>query len=430
MFRLLAKRALEQNKNRILHNTRQKSSAALAALSNGSITELPYAAPDIATTPIDVPEKILMGPGPTSCARRVLAAGSQPLLGHMHPEFWDIMDECKEWLRYVMQTDNQMTIPISGTGHAAMEAAVANIIEPGDIIVVGINGLWGQVVAEMSARYGADVRPIKVPEGGAFSQEAIANAMEENKGAKVLFLTHGESTTGVLQPLDGVSDICRKHGALLFLDTVCTLGGVPLSLDTQGVDVCYSGAQKCLGAPPGASPISLSPLARQKIANRKTKVASWYFDLDPVGKYWGVDGQSRIYHHTALISNIYMFREALAMIAEEGLENTWARHREMAEELWSGLRAMGLELFVEDDNLRLPTVTTIKIPQGIEGLENGVTSYMMKHDRVEMWGGLGPTKGKVWRIGTMGENARPEKVKMVLGVLREALIKNGFKPKN
>ncbi|GBG90737.1 hypothetical protein CBR_g51244 [Chara braunii] len=309
-------------------------------------SELTHERPALATTPLVLPNRILMGPGPSSAHPRVLAAAAMPLLGHMHPEVLGVMDEVQTWLRYMFQTSNAMTLAVSGTGHAAMEAAVANVVEPGDIVLVGVNGIWGERMTDLAARYGADVRRIDAAPGTAFTY-----------------------TNGSWQFSQHQSMVLIGMYALFALDTVCTLGGVPLFVDSQGVDVAYSGSQKCLSAPPGQSPLTLSSRATAKLANRKTKVASYYFDLNLVGEYWGVGGVPRKYHHTGMVSNTFAMREALAMAAEEGIGKLWKRHREMAAKLYAGLEELGLELFVKDPAVRLPTVTTFCVPAGVQWTE-------------------------------------------------------------
>jgi alanine-glyoxylate transaminase / serine-glyoxylate transaminase / serine-pyruvate transaminase len=248
-------------------------------------------------------------------------------------------------LRYAFQTKSNYTLAISGSGHAGMEAAIANLVEPGDVVLVGVNGIWGERVVDLTERYGGDVRPLTVPLGSVFSLEYLEEAFRANPGAKLLFLVHGESSSGTLQPVEGVGALCKKYGALFLLDTVCTLAGVPLTLDEWGVDATYSGTQKCLGAPPGLSPFSMNERARARVAARKTKPASYYFDAGLVGKNWGVDNVPRAYHHTLAVNNIYQLREAVAMLASEGLEAVWARHAAAGKQLQEGLQAMGLELF-------------------------------------------------------------------------------------
>lgn len=386
--------------------------------------------PEISTAPLDIPPRVLMGPGPSSAYPRILSSSSLPLLGHMHPEFLTIMDDVKTWLKYSFQTDNKVTLAVSGSGHAAMEAAVANTIEPGDIVIVGVNGIWGQRLVDMCERYGAVVRPIHAKFGRVFSNQDVEAALQANPGTTAVILVHGESSTGTLQPLEGIGQIVRRHGALFILDAVCTLACVPLNVDEQMVDVVYSGSQKCLGAMPGASPLTMGARATAKLRSRKTKVRSYYLDMNLVGNYWGVDeDQPRAYHHTGLITNVYALREALAIVAEEGLEQAWDRHQSQAKALWDGLQKMGLELFVPDAESRLPTVTTVKVPAGVDW--KAVSTYVMEKYSLEISGGLGPTAGQVWRIGIMGHNARPGNVAMMLSALEDALkhVKwTGLKP--
>ncbi|CAI5521402.1 unnamed protein product [Closterium sp. Naga37s-1] len=345
------------------------------------------------STRIAFVEFVIVSPGPATPHPRVLAAASLPLVGHMHPEFLTVMDEVKTWLQYTFQTQNPFTIAVSGSGHAAMEAAVASVVEPGDVVLVGVNGIWGERMMILAARYGADVRKMEAEPGKVFSAADVEKALADNPGVKVVFVVHGESSTGTLQPLEGLGELCHKNGALLFVDAVCTLGGIPLHVDAWGVDAIYSGSQKCLSAPVAPSPLSLSERARAKLANRSTPVQSYYFDMNLVGEYWGVDGQPRKYHHTGLVTNVNAMREALAMLAEEGLENVWQRHRSQAELLWAGLQELGLDLFVEDHDSRLPTVTTVKVPEGVEWTK--VTGHLMSKFNLEIAGGLGPTVGKV-----------------------------------
>ena len=284
----------------------------------------------------------------------------------------------------------------------------------------------------LAARFGADVRNMTIPAGTTFTLPEIEAALMANPGTKTVFLVHGESSTGTLQSLNGVGEACHQNGALLFVDAVCTLGGVPLNVDDQKIDVVYSASQKCLGAPVAPSPLSLSPCAREKLGNRSDSVQSYYFDMNLVGEYWGVDdGVGRKYHHTGMVSNVYALREALAMLAEEGLESSWRRHLASAQKLWRGLEALGLELFVPDPKEWLPTVTTVKVPHDVEW--SAVTKYMMEHGwveieiEVEIAGGLGPTADKVWRIGVMGFNAKLANVALLLEALKEALDHVGFR---
>lgn len=373
---------------------------------------------------LEIPQRFLMGPGPANSHPRILAAQTLPLLGHMHPPFLAIMDEIQAGLRYLFQTSSNYTLCASGTGHAGMEMAIANLVEPGDTVVVGNKGIWGARVADMAARFGANVVEIKKEAGHTFSLEELTAAVEQHKPA-LLFLTQGESSTGVRQGLAGVGDLCRRHGTLLLVDTVASLGGTPLFADAWKIDAVYTGSQKCLAAPPGAAPLMLNERAMEKLKNRKTKVQSYYFDLNLVGDYWGWFG-SRSYHHTGMVSMWYAMREALALVAEEGLGPMWARHDAAYKQLWEGLTALGLEPFVEDPKDRLPTVNTIKVPAGVDWA--ALSKHALERYNVEVSGGLGPTVGKVWRVGLMGYNAKPANVVLVLAAFRSGLELQGYKP--
>ena len=370
---------------------------------------------------IDIPKRYLMGPGPANAYERILLAQAQPLLGHLHPPMLKIMDEIQEGLRYVFQTKSKYTLAVSGTGHAGMEAAIANLVEPGETVVVGNKGIWGERVADMADRFGANVVEIKADAGKTFSFEELKEAVETHKPA-VLFLCQGESSTGVQQSLAGLGDLCQKNGTLLLVDTVCSLGGVPIFADDWKIDAIYSGAQKCLSAPPGSAPLFLSERALEKIKNRKTKVRSYYLDMNLVGDYWGWFG-GRSYHHTGMVSTWYGLREALAIVAEEGLEAMWERHMACHNQLWEGLSAMGCKPFVENPKDRLATVNTIVLPEGTDAMaliKNAMDKY-----NVEISGGLGPTFGKVIRIGVMGANANPATVALVLEAVEDGLKKQG-----
>ena len=374
---------------------------------------------------IDVPRRFLMGPGPANADPRVLAAQALPLLGHMHPPFLKIMDEIKGGLQYAFQTASPYTLCVSGTGHAGMEAAIANLVEPGETVVVGNKGIWGTRVVDMAERFGANVVDLKKEAGKTFSLAELEAALAEHKPA-VLFLCQGESSTGVHQALGGVGAACARHGTLLLVDTVCSLGGVPMFADKWGVDAIYSGSQKCLSAPPGGAPLFLSEKAMAKLKGRKTKVRSYYLDMNLVGDYWGWYG-SRSYHHTGMVSMWYAMREALALVADEGLEAMWARHAAVHEQLWAGLTALGLEPFVKDPADRLVTVNTISVPAGVDWA--ALVKHAMDTYQVEVAGGLGPTAGLVWRVGLMGYNATPANVELVLAAFKSGLAAQGYKKK-
>ena len=370
---------------------------------------------------IDIPKRYLMGPGPANSYERILLAQAQPLLGHLHPPMLKIMDEIQEGLRYVFQTKSKYTLAVSGTGHAGMEAAIANLVEPGETVVVGNKGIWGERVADMADRFGANVVELKKEAGKTFSYDELKEAVETHKPA-VLFLCQGEPSTGVQQSLAGLGDLCEKNGTLLLVDTVCSLGGVPIFADDWKIDAIYSGAQKCLSAPPGSAPLFLSERALQKLKSRKTKVRSYYLDMNLVGDYWGWYN-SRSYHHTGMVSTWYGLREALAIVAEEGLDAMWKRHMACHEQLWEGLSAMGCKPFVQDPKDRLATVNTIVLPEGTDAM--ALIKNAMDTFNVEISGGLGPTLGKVIRIGLMGANAQPATVALVLDAVKDGLKKQG-----
>ncbi|XP_071422834.1 alanine--glyoxylate aminotransferase isoform X2 [Pithys albifrons albifrons] len=367
--------------------------------------------------PLVVPERLLLGPGPSNVPRRIQAAGGQQLLGHMHPEVLQVMDEIKAGIQYAFQTQNQLTLAISGTGHCAMEAALLNLLEPGDTILVAINGIWGQRAADIARRLGANVCELLKPAGEYFTPWDIEKGLVQHKPS-VLFITHGESSTGVLQPLEGLGELCHRHGCLLLVDAVASLGGAPIFMDQQEIDVLYSGSQKVLNVPPGSAPISFSERAREKLLRRKTKPQSFYLDMGWLANYWGCDGEPRRYHHTAPINSFFSLREGLAMLAEIGLERSWERHQANCTKLCQGLLNLGLELFVKEE-VRLPTITTVRVPEGYNWKD--ITAFLVDNHAMEIAGGLGPTVGKVLRIGLMGYNSTIENVNRVLEALRDAL---------
>jgi alanine-glyoxylate transaminase/serine-glyoxylate transaminase/serine-pyruvate transaminase len=295
-----------------------------------------------------------------------------------------------------------------------MEATLANCVEPGDVVLIGVNGYFGERLCDMASRYGADVRRIEKSWGQVFSVEEIGEALVQHKPV-ILGLVHAETSTGAVQPMEGIGKLCREFGCLLLLDTVTSLGGVPVFLDRWHVDLAYSGSQKCISCPPGASPLTLGERALEKLNNRKSKVANWYLDMSMVGKYWG---NERTYHHTAPINMIYGFREALRLIAEEGLEPRWERHRANAQMLWDGLAQLGVECHVAEE-FRLPSLTTALVPPGVDS--KAVTVYLRDYYNIEIAAGLGQLAGKVWRIGLMGYNSRPENVTLLLSAMRRAL---------
>lgn len=370
----------------------------------------------IRTAQLDLPPRLLLGPGPSNYSNRVRQALSSNEIGHLDPRFIDIMNETQELLRYVWQTDHAFTIPVSGTGSAAMEASLANLVEPGDVVLIGVNGYFGERLCEMASRYGADVRRLEKDWGEVFTIDEIGEAIEFHRPS-ILGLIHAETATGALQPMDRIGKLCREFNCLLLLDTVTSLGGVPVMLDRWHVDVSYSGGQKCISCPPGIAPLTLGPRALEKLNRRKTKVANWYLDMSLLSKYWGPE---RTYHHTAPVNMVFALREALRIIAEEGLEDRWERHLRNAKALWEGLEEIGVSPFVPEE-WRLPSLTTAITPDGVDA--KAVAAYLIEHFNIEIAGAFGPLAGKVWRIGLMGHNSRHENVVLLLAALKEAMEK-------
>jgi alanine-glyoxylate transaminase/serine-glyoxylate transaminase/serine-pyruvate transaminase len=367
---------------------------------------------------LEVPERLLLGPGPSNADPAVVAAMNRQPIGHLDPAYLALMDEVQELLRYAWQTDNQMTYPVPGTGSAAMEATLANVIEPGDRVVVGVMGYFGNRLVDMAGRYGADVSTFHRPWGEAFSLAEIREALETHHPA-LLALVHAETSTGVRQPMEGIGALCREFDCLLVIDTVTSLGGVPIFLDEWQVDLAYSCSQKGLSCPPGISPFTMGPRALGKLERRKTKVANWYLDASLLRKYWGSD---RAYHHTAPVNMTYAIREALRLVAEEGLEARWQRHQATAEKLWAGLAEMGLVCHVEEA-YRLPTLTTVKVPDGVDA--KAVARLLLNEHNIEIGGGLGDLAGQVWRIGLMGSNSHGDRVDTLLEALGQVLKQVG-----
>jgi alanine-glyoxylate transaminase/serine-glyoxylate transaminase/serine-pyruvate transaminase len=339
---------------------------------------------------------------------------AQPLVGHLDPQFIALMNENQELLRFVFQTDNELTIPVSGTGSASMEASMCNFIEPGDSVVIGVNGYFGERLSDMASRYGAEVRRLERPWGEVFDPGEFEAELKK-KPAKLMGTVHAETSTGAMQPMEGMADVAHEYGALLVMDCVTSLGGLPVKVDDWGVDVAYSGTQKCLSCPPGLGPLTVSPRARQVLQQRTTPVANWYLDLSSVEKYWG---SARTYHHTAPISMNYALREALRLVYEEGLEARFARHRANAELLWAGLEGLGLEPCIPL-GYRLPSLTTVWVPDGVD--EAAIRRRLLDEYNIEIAGGLGAFAGKAWRIGLMGYSSRPENVLLLLAALERLL---------
>lgn len=358
--------------------------------------------------------RILLGPGPSMVDPRVLRAMATPLVGHLDPYFLKIMDRTKELLKYVFETQNDLTIPISGTGSAAMEASMANMIEPGDNVLICVNGYFGLRLADMAKRYGANVSTINRSWGEIFTVSEIKEAIKSSS-AQIVGIVHAETSTGACQPLGDIAKVVHDLGGILVVDAVTSLGGLSVGVDEMGIDICYSGTQKCLSCPPGLGPITLSHRAEEKLSKRGTPVANWYLDLSMVQKYWGSE---RAYHHTAPISANYSFYEALRIVAQEGLEDRWERHRRNATMLWEGLEDLGLMCHVAEEH-RLPSLTTVRVPENVD--EAMVRKTLLQDYNIEIAGGLGELKGKVWRIGLMGFSSRAENVLVLLAALKKIL---------
>jgi alanine-glyoxylate transaminase/serine-glyoxylate transaminase/serine-pyruvate transaminase len=338
-----------------------------------------------------------------------------PLLGHLDPEFLEIMNDTQDMLRRVFQTGNQLTFPVSGTGSAGMETAVVNLIEPGDRMVVCVNGVFGQRMTDVAQRAGASVTTIERPWGEVFDPQQIRDVFQRVR-PKVLGIVHAETSTGAWQPVEQLGALCRETETLLLLDTVTSLGGVPVEVDRWGVDAVYSGTQKCLSCPPGLAPVSFSPRAVEVINRRKTKVQSWYLDMGMVQRYWG---EERFYHHTAPITMIYGLREALRVVHEEGLEARFARHRKNHQALKAGLAALGIG-YAAAEGHQLPMLNAVRIPPGADDLTT--RKRLLAEFGIEIGGGLGDFKGKVWRIGLMGHSSRPNNVLLFLAALEQCLL--------
>lgn len=366
------------------------------------------------TSELSPSPRLLLGPGPSNVHPRVLRAMSTPLLGYLDPEFLQYLDETQAMLRHVYQTENAWTLPVSGTGMAGMETLLANLLEPGERLLVCAAGFFGNRLEEVAKRHGVEVSKVEKPWGEVFTPAEVEAALQAHP-AKVLAIVHAETSTGALQPLEGLGEIAHRHGALLLVDCVTSLGGVRLKLDEWGVDAAYAGTQKCLGCPPGLAPVTVSARAREAIRVRKQKPSSWYFDLALLAKYYGPERQ---YHHTVSASLIYALREGLRVVVEEGLEARWARHAANADYFCASLAELDLAPFVPPSH-RLPTLVTVRVPEGVD--EAKVRTRLRTEYGIEIGAGLGPLKGQVWRVGLMGYSSRKENVTLLLGALREIL---------
>jgi len=368
---------------------------------------------------LQVSSRLLLGPGPSNVHPRVLKAMATPLIGHLDPEFLQIMNETMELLRWLFRTENQLTIPMSGTGSLGMETCFVNTLEEGDSALICVNGVFGQRMMDNAERCGARVDTVTAPWGEPIDTAEVEKALAQ-KDYKLLAVVHAETSTGVLQPLEELSRMAKDRGTLFLVDTVTSLGGCPLEVDKTGIDICYSGTQKCLSIPPSLAPVTFSEKAAAVIQKRQAKVQSWYQDLSMIASYWG---KERVYHHTAPISSIFALREGLRVIYEEGLEARIQRHKTNAAALWAGVEALGLELLVEE-KYRAPSLTTVRIPEGID--DPAVRKALLAQHNIEVGGGLGVLKGKVWRVGLMGENSHANSVFLLLSALGSILNGMGF----
>jgi len=362
---------------------------------------------------IDIPERILLGPGPSCIPQRVLAALARPTVGHLDPVFLRIMDDLRTKLRTVFQTANELTLAVSGTGSAGMETVFVNLVEPGDSVLIAVNGVFGGRMADVAQRCGGKVETIEAPWGTVFDQDRLIARIRASRPA-IFAIVHGETSTGVLQPVDRIAEAVHAHGGLFLLDCVTSLAGVPVEIDRWEVDAAYSGTQKCLSCPPGLAPVTLSPRAVARLERRKTKVASWYFDLTMVRQYWG---QERFYHHTAPINMNYALLEALDIVLEEGLPARFKRHAEMHARLRAGLEGMGVR-YVSQEGHHLPQLNAVAVPDGVDDAAG--RRLLLNEFGIEIGAGLGAFKGKAWRIGLMGHGATARNVALVLSAIAEA----------
>ncbi len=368
------------------------------------------------TTPeLDPPTRLLLGPGPSPVHPRVTRALSAPALGHLDPALLAMLDETRGLLRAVFGTANELTLAVSGTGMAGMESVLGAALEPGDRILVCSAGFFGDRLAELAARLGAEVTKVEKEWGDVFEPEDVEAAAEASR-PKVIAIVHAETSTGALQPLEGLGDVARRRDSLLLVDCVTSLGGSAVDLDARGIDLAYAGSQKCLGAPPGLAPVTAGPRARAAIAARRRPSPSWYADLELLEQYWG---GARAYHHTISSPLVYALREGLRLALEEGLEARYARHRANAEALWQGLEAMGLQLHVADPARRVPSLTTVRVPDGVD--EAALRVRLRDGYGIEIGAGLGPLKGRVWRIGLMGHGSSTSNVVLLRAALGEVL---------
>jgi len=370
---------------------------------------------------VSPPPRILMGPGPSNVHPRVLQAMAASVVGHLDPYFQTIMDETMTLLRDLFRTQNKLTFPISGTGSAGMEASFCNFLEEGDVAIIGVNGLFGERMVDNAIRLGAEVIPITVEWGKIVDPGAVEAALKSRNKVKLVAVVHAETSTGALQPLDEISRLTKQYDTLFLVDTVTSLGGHEVAVDDWGIDICYSGTQKCISVPPGLAPFTANEKALAALKVRRKKGPSWYLDLSLLSDYWAT---GRLYHHTAPINMVYALHEALAIIAEEGLEARIKRHSRNGRALHAGLEAMGLMLHAQAGH-RLNVLTSVRIPEGVNDAK--VRTALLNEFNMEIGGGLGQLKGKIWRIGLMGHSSTESNVLLLLHALEKLLSREGFK---
>ena len=362
------------------------------------------------------PERILLGPGPSNVHPRVLQAMAQPTIGHLDPAFIGLMEEIKFLLRYTFKTENEITFPVSGPGSVGMETCLVNLVEPGMKVAVCVNGVFGGRIRDIVERCGAQPIVIDAEWGRAINPQRLDDVLISNPDIKLTAFIHAETSTGAQSNIKELTEISHRHSCLVIADTVTSLGGIPVMVDEWNLDAVYSGSQKCLSCPPGLSPVTFNERALHAIKNRKTKVQSWFMDINLITSYWG-SGSRRSYHHTAPINALYGLHEALLLLKEEGLENSWERHKKNSEKLIDGLKNLGLSTFVKEEE-RLPELITIKIPDGVDDLK--VRNYLLDKHNIEIGAGLGSLAGKIWRIGLMGYSSNEENISRYLNGMKEA----------
>ena len=377
--------------------------------------------PDNIPGELNPPPRVLLGPGPSAVSARVLNAMTKPIMGYLDPEFINLMDSVADMLRQVFGAQEGFTLPVSGTGSAGMEAGLANLLEPGDLAVVAAHGFFGDRLTDIAARQGATVVQVNTDWGSVIDPQAVEEELNKHPKVKLLAVVHAETSTGVLQPLRELSDLAHSHDALFLVDAVTSLGGNPVDVDEMDIDYCYSATQKCLGAPPGLAPVILSAQASRVIEERTEPPRSWYLDLGLLQRYWA--GGTRVYHHTAPTTMIYALREALRMVLEEGLENRYARHQRNGRAFRSGLEALGMQILVPEASCTYQLVSVL-VPDGVDDV--ALRGRLLKDYNVEIGGGLGQFRGKIWRVGLMGESSTAANVLLLLSALETLLPTQGF----